>query len=287
MHRRLLIISAVLGGCKSRDAPPPPAPSDPVVVNPGVLPQRLLRYHLAKGTHTTIELDLEGNLVAGEITSAAPPLTFTLEVAVDDVLPDGRMQLTSTVLDLTTPAPPDQPGAPRATADAAALKGLAVHATLSPDGTLADVGVAPSAQPLSDGARSEVDQLVRALPKLAMPLPATPVGIGAKWRSSRGLGPASPLELISVTTIDLSGLNGSTLTYELESTVHGADQVVKQDGENVDVKGITGTAAGHGTIDLERLAISGKLSAELHMDMTTGSDRTPMVMSLELRTTTR
>jgi hypothetical protein len=66
--------------------------------------------------------------------------------------------------------------------------------------------------------------------------------------------------------------------------VHGADQIVKQDGTDVDVKSITGTASGHGTFDLSSLALAGTLSAELHMDMTTGSDRTPMMMSLELRT---
>ena len=120
------------------------------------------------------------------------------------------------------------------------------------------------------------------MPKLAMPLPATPVGIGAKWRSSRSLGPVSPLALTSVTTIDLDGISGSTLTYELSSTVHGDDQSVKQEGVDVAVKGITGTANGHGTFDLEKLAPLGTLAAELHMEMTTGSDTTPMMMSLEM-----
>jgi hypothetical protein len=214
-------------------------------------------------------------------------LTFTLALVVDDVLPDGKMKLTSTVIDLTTPAPPDQPGAPRTLSESAALKGLAIHSTLSPDGTLADVQAVPTDKPMSETAKAEIDQLLQSLPKVAMPLPPTPVGIGAKWRSSRPLGPASPLALTSVTTIDLSGLSGSTLTYELGSTVHGADQTVKQDGVDVDVKGITGTATGHGTVDLERLAITGTLSSELKMEMTTGSDRTAMVMTLDVRTSSR
>jgi len=253
-------------------------------VSPGVLPQQALRYHLAKGTKTTLELELEGKLVAGEITSAAPPLVFTLEVACDDVAADGKMKLTTTIQDLVTHAAPDQPGAPRAIADAQTLKGLAVTATLAPDGTLANVQAVVADKQLSDAAKAELDQLVQALPKLAMPLPRMPIGIGAKWRSSRPLGPASPLALTSVTTIDISGISGSTLTYELTSTVHGDDQVVKQDGTDVDVKGITGTATGHGTFDLSRLALTGTLGAELHMDMTTGSDKTAMTMTLELRT---
>jgi hypothetical protein len=272
-----------------------------VVVSPGVLPQRVLRYHLPKGMKTTFELELEGKLVAGDITSASPPLTFVLAIGVDDVLADGRMKLTTMIQDMTTPAALDQPGAPRALADAAALKGVVIAAMLSPDGTIADVKVVPPAvppvatgsgsgsgsgappKPLSDADKAMIDQLVQAMPKLAMPLPPTPVGIGAKWRSSRSLGPVSALALTSVTTIDLDGISGSTLTYELSSTVHGDDQTVKQEGVDVAVKGITGTAKGHGTFDLEKLAPLGTLAAELHMEMTTGSDTTPMMMALDMR----
>ena len=40
-----------------------------------------------------------------------------------------------------------------------------------------------------------------------------------------------------------------------------------------------------GSFDLSKLAINGALSAELHMDMTTGSDKTSMLMQLDLQTT--
>jgi len=287
--------------CKSQESAPPTSRTDIVVVSPGVLPQRLLRYHLAKGTKSTFELDLEGRLVAGDITSTSPPITFALAISVDDVLADGRMKLATTIQDMTTHAAPDQPGAPRAIADAAALKGVALTAILSPDGTISEVAVGPPPADVGSGSGSNkpeltpanhalIDQLVQAMPKLAMPLPPTPVGIGAKWRSSRSLGPVSPLALTSVTTIDLDGISGSTLTYELASTVHGDDQSVKQDDVDVAVKGITGTATGHGTFDLEKLLPLGTLTAELHMEMTTpaqGSatkeDKTPMTMSMEIR----
>ncbi|MEO8552450.1 MAG: hypothetical protein ABI678_20880 [Kofleriaceae bacterium] len=285
MLGRLAIASVILAGCKDSAPPPAPPPSDLVVVSSGVVPLHQLRYRVAKGTKTTLELELEGKLVAGEITSATPPLVFTLEVACVDVAADGKMKLTTTIQDLVTNAAPDQPGAPRAIADAQSLKGLSITATLAPDGAVTNVQAAVADKQLSDAAKAELDQLVQAMPKLAMPLPTTPIGIGAKWRSSRPLGPASPLALTSVTTIDISGITGTTLTYELSSTVHGADQIVKQDGVDVDVKSITGTATGHGTFDLSRLALTGTLSAELHMDMTTGSDHTPMTMALDLRTT--
>ena len=278
----VFLLAAV--GCKSHESPPPPPPSDLVVVSPGVPPQRLLRYQLAKGTKSTLELEVEGKLVAGDITSAAAPLVFTLETVVDDVTADGNMKLTTTIQELTTHVALDQPGGPAATAEAAALKGLKISSTLAPDGTVTGVALASDATALSATAKAQLEPLLQSLPKLAMPLPATPVGIGAKWRSSHALGPVSPVVLQSVTTIDLTGLSGSLVTYEVGSMVHGADQQVKQDGVEVDVKSITGTAKGRGTFDLQKLSIAGTLQAELHMDMTTGSDRTPMAMTLDLRT---
>jgi hypothetical protein len=254
------------------------------VVSPGVPPQQLLRYHLAKGTRSTLELEVEGSLTAGDLPpSAAPPLVFMLEIVVDDVTSDGHMKLTTTIQELTTHAAADQPGTAAAASEAAALKGLKIASTLAPDGTISDVKIASDDKALSVDAKAQVEALVQAMPKLAMPLPPTPVGIGAKWRSSHALGPASPLALQSVTTIDLTGVSGSLVTYEVASTVHGADQKVAQDGVEVDVKSITGTASGRGTFDLQKLAIAGTLDAKLHMDMTTGSDRTPMTMTLELR----
>ena len=282
--RQISVVLLAALGCKSQEATPPPRPSDLIVVSPGVLPQRLLRYQLAKGTKSTLELEVEGKLVAGDITSAAPPLVFTLETVVDDVTADGNMKLTTTIQELTTHVALDQPGGPASAAEAAALKGVKITSTLAPDGTVMDVKVASDAAALSATARAQLEPLLQSLPKLAMPLPATPVGIGAKWRSSHALGPVSPVVLQSVTTIDLTGLSGSLVTYEVGSMVHGADQQVKQDGVEVDVKSITGTAKGRGTFDLQKLSIAGTLQAELHMDMTTGSDRTPMTMTLDLRT---
>ncbi|MEO8841812.1 MAG: hypothetical protein ABI591_28255 [Kofleriaceae bacterium] len=282
--RSISVILVAALSCKSHEAPPPPSPSDLVVVSPGVLPQRLLHYQLAKGTKSTLELEVEGTLTAGAIPpSTAPPLVFSLEIVVDDVTADGHMKLTTTIQELTTHAAADQPGAPAATTAAAALKGLEITSLLAPDGAITDVKIASDDRALSEAAKAQVEALVQAIPKLAMPLPSTPVGIGAKWRSSRALGPVSPLALQSVTTIDLTGVAGSSITYEVGSTVHGADQKVTQDGVEVDVNSITGTATGRGTFDLQKLAITGTLKAELHMDMTTGSDRTPMTMTLELR----
>ena len=286
--RNVLVITAVaLVACKQAAPPPPPPPahSDLVVVTPGVPPHQLLRYHLVKGSKATVELELEEKLQAGELKSASPSLAFTLELAVDEVLEDGRMKLTSTITDLTARGAPDQPGVPHVASEAAAIKGLAITALLLPDGSITEVHANIGDKQLSDQAKAEVAQIVQAMPKLVMPLPGVPVGVGAKWRTSRGLGPASPLALTSVTTIDLTSASHDVISYVVSSTVHGDDQVVKQDGVEVECKAISGTATGNGSFDLQKLAINGALTAELHIDMTTGSDQTSMTMALELHTT--
>jgi hypothetical protein len=279
---RKILAAVLVVACKSAEPPPKPAPSDLVVVSPGVLPQRLLRYQIPKGTKSTLELEVEAQLTAGEIKSTPPPLDFALSIECVDVTGDGHMKMVTTINDLHTNESPDQPGGAATGLAAAAIKGLSIKWTLAPDGTVSDA--TSDTAKLSPPAKAEVDQLIGSLSKIAMPLPPTPVGIGAKWRTSRALGPATQLALQSVTTVDVTGISGSVVTYELGSTVHGADQTTKMEGTDIDVKAVTGSASGRGTFDLQKLAIAGSLKAELHMDMTTGSDKTPMAMTLDLRT---
>ena len=273
---RMIPAVVLVVACKSQEPPPAPPPSDLVVVSPGVPPQRVLRYQIPKGMKAVQELEIESQLTAGEIKSAPPPLEFTLAIECVDVTADGHMKMTTTIDELKSTE------SPAAGLEAAAIKGLAISWTLAPDGEISDAK--SDTAKLSPTAKAEVDQLVGSLSKIAMPLPPTPVGIGAKWRTSRALGPATQLALQSVTTIDVTGIAGSVVTYELGSTVHGADQTTKIDTTEIDVKAVTGSASGRGTFDLQKLATVGSLKAELHMDMTTGSDKTPMAMTLDLRT---
>jgi len=284
--KRLLLLAILAIGCKQHDEAPPPT-TDLILVSPGLPPLKALRYASAKGTKTTLELAIESRIEAGEIKSTSPGLVFTLELAIDDVAADGSMKTTSTIQELTTRATRDQPGGGHVLDEAETIKGLAITATLSPDGVLTDVKPALADRKLSETAKAQIAQLAQALPQLAMPLPTAPVGVGAKWRSSRALAPASPLALTAVTTIDVTAISGPVVTFVMTSTVHGADQTVTQDGVPVDVKAITGTATGTGTIDLSKIALAGKLGAELHMTMTAGGETTPMMMAIDLTTSTR
>ena len=272
-------------GCKKHYAPVPT--TDLLLVSAGVPPLHTLRYAAGKNTKSIVEVAMEGKVSAGTIESASPGLVLTTELAVTDVLPDGRMKLTSTIVDLTTHADHDQPGAPHVLAEAAALKGLTISATLSPDGQLADVHANVDDSKLGDATRAELGTVINGFQQLAMPLPTAPVGVGAIWRSARAFSPDNALKLTSTTSVEVTAVTATTFAFKLTSEVHGADQTVVQDGMSIAVQDITGTGTGSGTIDLGKLSMTTTLAAELHMQMTEGSDRTPMVMSTELTTTPR
>lgn len=281
MVKILTAALVAIAACKEAAPPPPPPPSDLVLVSPGVLPRQILRYHATKGTRTNVTLEISSTVMAGSETSPSPPLVFALSVVVTEVDATGAMKLTATITDLTTHAMPDEPGAPRAALDAQAVKGMTIDYTLRPDGTVEDVK--PADRPLAEPAKEQVAQLTAQLPALAMPLPSTGVGVGAKWRSSKPIE-ASGLKLQSVTTIDLVGVKDSQLMYETTSTLHGADQTITAEGEAVSAKGITGQAKGRGSFDLATLSQQTQLEAELHADLTIGSDATAMTMKTSVLT---
>jgi hypothetical protein len=288
------VVMATLACNGHRDeAPPRPAQRDLTLISPGLPPLAPLRYAIAKGTKTSLAIDVTSHVAAGELSDDSPPLHVALELVVDDVLPDGTMKLTSTIRSLGATAASRNGSATNANGSGAedpteahvdavgsGLANLAFTATMSADGTIADVK--GTAQPLPELAKAELDQIIAGFQQLAMPLPNVPIGIGAKWRSSRALGPASTLALQTTTTIDLIGRTGSTIHYAVTSQLAGSAQTAIEEGVSVQVDGIGGSAQGSGTIDLDRLAIDSSQTAELHMTMTTGSDRTPMQMTQTL-----
>jgi len=273
---RYLVLAAVLVGCKSHEPPPAPPPTDVVVVAPGTPPQRALRYAVAKGTKTTIELSVDWKVTAGEITSALPTIVTTLDIACDDVAADGTMKLHAKVLDASAHERADSQVAPASIASLLEpLKGTTLTLTLAPDGRVAPPTVDQGTKPLSPAVTEQLQALAASFQQLAMSLPTAPVGVGAKWRTSRKIQ-QNGLALTTVTTVDITGLDATTAAFTLGSEVHGADQTVTQNGVAVDVKDVTGTAQGKGTIDLAKGVTTGELHFDLRSQMTSSGQTTPM-----------
>jgi hypothetical protein len=272
---------ALATSCKPPDAPPVTEPPGLELISPGVFPRTPLRYTLAKGAKATLLIDIESKLAAGDQAQASPELHVALDVTVDDVLPDGHMKLTSTVRSIDVIG--DGPNAAHATAVGSAAIGLAITSTLAPGGAIGDVHTTD--RPLPDVAKAELAQVLAKFSQLAMPLPAAPIGIGAKWRTTLPFGGTDQLALEAVTTVDVTSRTGDAFTYVLASELHGKDQSVAAEGATVETKNISGSASGGGTLDLARFAIDTSESWELHAEMSTGSDgsATPMTMTQTTR----
>jgi len=273
---KYVLVAALLVACKQNKPPPPPPPTDVVVVAPGAAPQHALRYAVPKGAKSTIEMSIDWKVTAGEITSALPTIVTTLDIACDDVAADGTMKLRAKVIDASAHERTDSQVAPASiTSLLEPLKGTTLTLTLAPDGRVAPPTVEAGTTPLSPAVTEQLQALAASFQQLAMSLPTAPVGVGAKWRTSRKIQ-QSGLALTTVTTVDVTGLDATTASFTLGSEVHGADQTVTQSGVAVEVKDVTGTAQGKGTIDLAKGVTTGELHFDLRSQMTSSGQTTPM-----------
>jgi hypothetical protein len=278
-----LLVAVVLAACKTNEAPPPPKPSDVEVVATGAAPQRVVRYAVPKGTTSTLELATDWKVTAGEMATTLPTIVTTFQVACDDVAADGTMTLHAKVLDASAHEKADSQVNPAAIAsELEPLKGTSLAMTLAPDGHAAKATVAPGEKPLSPQVTEQLNALAAGLSQLAMSLPSTPIGVGAKWRTSRTINQGG-LALTSVTTVDVTALDAGTLGFSLTSEIHGADQTVTQNGLAVEMKDVGGTATGKGTIELTKGITTGELHFDLKSQMNAAGSATPMHVQTDLQ----
>jgi len=264
----------------SKPAPPPPIVEAPgiTVTNPGAQPRRTLAYHPVKGAHAALELVVEMSLRAGEL--GGPPLTMVvqLDTAADDVLADGRIRLRTKVESATLRDPPaDLPPDTQHAVDQ--LAGMAITATLSPDGKIDEPQLDVAGKTLPPGADDQMRAILDGYQQVAMVLPHTPIGVGAQWKSTRTIAQGG-MTMTATTTVGLSALDGNRATYAIATEITGVDQTVGSGDTAIAVSGIHGTGTGTGSIDLTTLAMSGDLATTVESTMTAQGQAEKMSMSV-------
>jgi len=240
-----------------------------------------LRYHLQKDAKSPLELVMDLELAAGGRGGKLPSLVMALEIAVEDVLPDGAAKVRTTVVGASAR---EREGSvvPASTMGSmtSMLEGMTFTATLSGDGALRDSKVEMT-KPVPPTMQSQVGQLTQNLEQVAMRLPDVPLGVGAKW-TTRKTVTQNGLDMVTLTTVEITAIDGDRVTFTSTSTVTAPDQTVTEGGELVSIKDVGGGGTGSGTIDLSRMTMAGEFTAEFR-GMTSAKGQTaPMKMAMKM-----
>jgi hypothetical protein len=255
MRRTYLTLVALMACHDKAPEPPPPAPPQDgvVLIQPGVPPLQLLRYHLTRGATARSRLMCNVDVKSSELQAPMPSQVFDLETTVEDVTTSGDARLRITVVDADIRERPGAAVTDVVKAQTTALRGLVITETLAPDGKVSDARVAAGAAP--DQIQHELDGLLQNLARVATRLPAEPVGVGATWRERRTL-PEGGVRAVSEITYTLTSLAGATVGFTSAGQASGPPaQTVEQDGEKVQVTDVHGQSAAAGSLDLSRYAL--------------------------------
>ncbi|HEX7842933.1 MAG TPA: hypothetical protein VF469_35920, partial [Kofleriaceae bacterium] len=303
MRCTFLTLAALLA-CRDKAPEPtppasPPPPRDGVtLLQPGTPPLQVLRYHLTRGSKTSSELECDVDVKNDQEGGPLPTLIVELETTVEDVLADGSAKLRIAVIGTSVreregSEMPSQVASNVMRAQAAALRGVVLTQTLAPDGAVSDSHVLAPGVPGGSGAiepaGAQLDSLLRSLERVAMRLPAEPVGAGATWRERRTL-PEGGIRAVAEITYTLASLTGTSMAYTSTGQLAGSPQTVEQDGAKVEVQGTHGRSDVRGSVDLSRYEIDVTAASAFASTMTVvasdagpGAERSTVEIAMTIR----
>ena len=164
-------------------------------------------YELAVGDRVDLEISTEitsSVVIAGFPTEPVTtlPYTITLLVRVVGVDSDGNYQVESSVAEITTPGTGDPVRNRRLRSSLNALLGFTTRQVISPQG-LVLAGEYDVAEGVDETNATVLEHLKTQLSQLAVPLPGSEIGTGARWRHER----AVDFEGVAVTQVSTYTLN--------------------------------------------------------------------------------
>ena len=241
-----------------------------------------LRYHLTKGTQAPLELAMDLEMDAGGRGGKMPTLVIEMTIKVEDVAADGSARIRTTFTSATARERPDTvvPAATMA-AMTGVLVGTSFTSTLGSDGNLRDSKLDPT-KPLPPAMDAQIGQLMQSLEQIAMRLPDQPVGVGAKW-TTRKTVTQNGLAMLTITTVELTAIDGNKVTFATTATVSAPDQSFTNAGTQASVKDVGGGGTSTVTVDLSRMTMAGESTAEFRGTITAGAQTAAMKMAMTLR----
>ena len=273
---------------KPAPKPSPKAPSASVpelvkLLNAGAEPRRVLRLHPKPGDKrrlvmtTKMGMSMSTGGAPGEVVST-PPIQMVMDTTVRDVSADGDIAYELVVADvrLLEEAGVDSQLLKELKASVNGPKGLAITGTMSDRGfnqvikTGSTLGRNPHAGRLTE-------ELNESLTLVGSPLPAEPVGPGAKWEVSLPLE-SQGLTINQTAHYQLIAIEGDRLSLT-NSIVQGA---ASQQAEG---RRMTGSGNGAVKVDLAQflpLSATMKSHSESGMGMNTPGQKGAMTLRMEM-----
>lgn len=273
-------------GCGEEKPKPPPPPTDGItVIQPGAEPRRELRYALASGTTTPIEIAVDVDLKTADQEAKIPTMVMGADLIVTaaDQL---KLAVVTAGARPRTEDKSEEPARVVVSRQAGLLVGMVVTFTLTPLGAFTSPKVEAVGRDLSGPMQEQVTTLVQASEQLAMALPDKPVGVGAIWKHRRTMK-QNQLTLVTNTTIEVTAIEGDKISFKSTTEMAGADQTITQGGESAKVTGVRGTGSQTGSFDLGKAVVLGETALSLSFTMIAGADTRPVKMDVVTRVTPR
>lgn len=202
------------------------------LLEPGTTPRREIRFTPTKGTKQTSIMTMDMQVVVSiggqnPPSQKMPEQKMTIEIVVDDVMPNGDFAYRFEYTDIEVMDDPNNPS-PAAQAIRDSVKpmiGMTGEGVTSNRGitSTAKINVPENAPPL---VKNLLGGMKDALQKLSAPLPEEEVGIGAKWEVTQDVT-ANGMELQQTTVYELVGFVDEGFKLSSETTQSADPQQVK------------------------------------------------------------
>jgi Family of unknown function (DUF6263) len=226
------------------------------VLRDGSEPREALRLAPAVGASARVAMTLRLGIEqsgASDASLQAPPIRVTIETTLQDTTPNGDFHAAFTypsfdVLRGGGASAGQRRSVERRLAD---FDGLSGDLTVTPRGELVDsnLEIPPDADTQASQLLTQIGDQFR---DLTIPLPETPVGVGARWRATTQLT-LNGIETRQVNEYRLRKRTGTTLELEVRGTQTARRQTINSGGVTLRVKSYKTTYRGTTTLDLTRL----------------------------------
>ena len=270
-------------------APPPVAvagAADGVeIVAPGAEPRRPLRYHFRAGALAKLAVEVDFDRTGPTGSGPLPTMTLALNLEVLAVAADGAATIRTTVTSVDARS---RPGAnvarEQVLAQADLLVGAVITSTVSPVGATHDTKVTLAARDATADLVAQASAQLRDFEKLAMRLPADPIGVGGSWKYVTRTAPLGS-EVTMTTTVTVTSIAGDRIGYTSVTAISGDDHGIVDHGMRLDIHGIGGTGTATGAFDLASPLSVVASALTLKFEMIAQAVHQPVAMTTATRIT--